>query len=315
MSTVIFKWNPAFSSYSMYRFLDDLTFCMANGADDADFNWSVWHHDKIHTVDEFYMVKVGLGQTGIVAHGRITSEPYEGDDWSGKGRPTFYVDYLPDTIINPDALPLLTCARLAAAIPDFEWDKGHSGLVLTDAQVLTLNGLWLDYCAASRSEFISKALMRRDYIYLNPGPEQIALDIATRAHAGQVDKAGKDYILHPKRVAARCDTPEERIVALLHDTIEDTDVTPDSLLQAGFPRRIVDAVLSVTRREGETYDDFVARAALNPIGRQVKIHDLQDNMDILRLPTLSPADLPRLNKYLRAYRLLTDPDDTPPTLP
>lgn len=133
-----------------------------------------------------------------------------------------------------------------------------------------------------------------------------ALAIATKAHEGQTDKAGVPYILHPIRVSNRCQTDEERIVAILHDTIEDTDVTPDYLLSEGFPKNIVEAVLSVTRNEGESYEDFVIRSKQNPIGRQVKIHDLEDNMDITRLHSLSEKDLERLNKYLKAYRVLIE---------
>lgn len=133
-----------------------------------------------------------------------------------------------------------------------------------------------------------------------------ALVIATKAHEGQKDKAGVPYILHPIRVSNRCKTDEERIVAILHDTIEDTDVTPDYLLSEGFPKSIVKAVLSVTRNEGESYEDFVIRSKQNPIGRQVKIHDLEDNMDITRLHSLSEKDLERLNKYLKAYRVLIE---------
>lgn len=133
-----------------------------------------------------------------------------------------------------------------------------------------------------------------------------ALAIATKAHEGQTDKAGVPYILHPICVSNRCRTDEERIVAILHDTIEDTNVTPDYLLSEGFPKNIVEAVLSVTRNEGESYEDFVIRSKQNPIGRQVKIHDLEDNMDITRLQSLSEKDLERLNKYLKAYRVLIE---------
>lgn len=133
-----------------------------------------------------------------------------------------------------------------------------------------------------------------------------ALVIATKAHERQKDKAGVPYILHPMRVSNRCRTDEERIVAILHDTIEDTDVTPDYLLSEGFPKNIVEAVLSVTRNEGESYEDFVIRSKQNPIGRQVKIHDLEDNMDITRIRQLTEKDLKRLNKYLRAYRVLIE---------
>ena len=133
-----------------------------------------------------------------------------------------------------------------------------------------------------------------------------ALQIAIRAHKGQKDKAGHDYILHPIRVSERCDDPRAKIVALLHDTIEDTDVTEEYLRQQGFPDDIVDAVLSVTRREGEDYETYIRRAAANPIGLQVKIADLEDNMDIRRLPDITDRDVVRLRKYLRAWHYLNE---------
>lgn len=112
------------------------------------------------------------------------------------------------------------------------------------------------------------------------------------------------YHLHPERVASRCSTDAEKIVALLHDTIEDTDITPEYLLSESFPDDIVEAVLSVTKRDGESYEDFVTRAKTNPIGRMVKIHDLEDNMDIRRLNELSDESVERLRKYLKAYHYL-----------
>ena len=133
-----------------------------------------------------------------------------------------------------------------------------------------------------------------------------ALVIATKAQEGQKDKAGSPYIFHPIRVSNRCLTDEEKIVALLHDIIEDTNLSASDLLAAGFPRMIVEAVLSVTRNKGESYEDFIIRSKQNPIGRQVKIHDLEDNMDITRIRQLTEKDLERLNKYLRAYRALIE---------
>ncbi|ASM66413.1 hypothetical protein [Bacteroides caccae] len=133
-----------------------------------------------------------------------------------------------------------------------------------------------------------------------------ALQIAVKAHSGQIDKAGSAYIFHPIRVSNRCSTDDERIVALLHDTIEDTEVTAEYLLMEGFPRNIVDAILSVTRNEDESYDDFIKRSRLNPIGRQVKLHDLEDNMDITRLNELTEKDIYRLNKYIKAYKYLKE---------
>ena len=129
-----------------------------------------------------------------------------------------------------------------------------------------------------------------------------ALQIAMRAHEGQKDKAGQDYVMHPIRVAERCDDPRAKVVALLHDTIEDSDITADYLREEGFTEEIVEAVLAVTRREGENYDDYVSRAAQNELGKMVKRADLEDNMDIRRLPELTDRDVERLRKYLRAWR-------------
>ena len=133
-----------------------------------------------------------------------------------------------------------------------------------------------------------------------------ALQIAVRAHKGQKDKAGHDYILHPIRVSERCDDPRAKIVALLHDTIEDTNVTADYLREEGFTEEIGEAVLAVTRREGEEYDDYVRRAAQNELGRMVKRADLEDNMGIRRLPELTDRDVERLRKYLRAWQYIVE---------
>ena len=121
---------------------------------------------------------------------------------------------------------------------------------------------------------------------------------------GQRDKMGCAYFQHPMRVAMRCSKDDEKIVALLHDTIEDTDVTPEYLLSEGFPQYIVDAILSVTKRDGESYEDFVNRAKENPIGRIVKIHDIEDNLDVMRLDEVSPDMAARFTKYLTALRYL-----------
>ena len=123
-------------------------------------------------------------------------------------------------------------------------------------------------------------------------------------HHGQRDKVGAAYFQHPMRVAMKCEKDEEKIVALLHDTIEDTDVTPDWLLAQGFSMDIVKAVLSVTRNPGEDYQEFVERAKKNPIGRMVKIHDLEDNLNVLRLKEVTPEMAERLTKYLKALEYL-----------
>lgn len=127
-----------------------------------------------------------------------------------------------------------------------------------------------------------------------------AIAIAEQQHAGQVDKAGRPYIEHPKRVMKAMGNDADRIVAILHDAIEDTDLTLDQLAAEGFPDYVLEALDSVTRRDGETYEAFVARAARNTIGRRVKYADLQDNADLTRIAAPTAADLVRTAKYERA---------------
>lgn len=132
-----------------------------------------------------------------------------------------------------------------------------------------------------------------------------AIAIAIKAHKGQVDKGGKPYIGHPYRVMDKVKTDEEKIVAVLHDTIEDTFVTPEYLKEQGFSQEIIEGVLSVTKKENEDYEEFIKRAALNPLGKAVKIADLEDNMDVRRLKyPMDIWDFKRLNKYLKAYNYL-----------
>jgi hypothetical protein len=143
MATVIFKWNPGFSSYTMMHYLIDLSNLSEN--DTFDYNWSVWDWDKIHKGDRFYWIKLGYGAKGIVGTGLITSDPYSGDDWSGQGRKTYYVDYKPETLINPDTLPILDMRTLEAEMPEFEWAKGHSGLVLAPDTAAKLDSIWKNF--------------------------------------------------------------------------------------------------------------------------------------------------------------------------
>ncbi len=133
---------------------------------------------------------------------------------------------------------------------------------------------------------------------------ELAAKICVERHAGQTDKVGQPYILHPMRVALKCDTPEQKIVAFLHDVVEDCGVTAEELLVDGFSPEIVEAILSVTKREGETYEDFVRRANQNPIGRIVKLRDLEDNLNALRLDHFDADMAARYNKYLAARRYL-----------
>lgn len=133
-----------------------------------------------------------------------------------------------------------------------------------------------------------------------------AIQIATEAHNGQFDKAGREYIGHPIRVMEMGKTEDEKIVGVLHDVIEDTDWTFERLEAEGFSPKVISALRCVTKTsENENYDDFIDRVKKNPLATAVKINDLTDNMDIRRLPYLSDKDVKRLKKYLKAYKRLT----------
>jgi hypothetical protein len=135
-----------------------------------------------------------------------------------------------------------------------------------------------------------------------------AIAIAAEGHAGQLDKAGNPYVLHPLRVMLRLDTPEERMAGVLHDVVEDCGWSIDDLRAEGFSEAVLRAVEAVTKRDGETYDEFVARAAADPIGRRVKLADLEDNCDLRRIHHPTEKDFARIEKYRRAIAMIREID-------
>ena len=128
---------------------------------------------------------------------------------------------------------------------------------------------------------------------------------AERLHQGQKDKAGKPYIDHPARVAGRLKKAEEKVVAWLHDTVEDTGL-PLQEVEKAFGPETAAAVNAMTRRENEAWDDYLLRVKENPVARQVKISDLIDNSNLSRLPTVTMKDVMRQEKYNRALQFLME---------
>ncbi len=128
-----------------------------------------------------------------------------------------------------------------------------------------------------------------------------AIALATEAHAGQRDKAGQPYILHPLRVMFRLTSETDRIVGVLHDVVEDTATALDDLRKLGFSEEILRAVDCVTQREGEPREEYAVRYKSNAIARRVKLADLEDNMDVRRISEITEKDRERLNRYLKVY--------------
>ena len=134
-----------------------------------------------------------------------------------------------------------------------------------------------------------------------------AILIAAQAHMGQKDKNGAPYILHPLRMMLRFRTGTEMIAAVLHDVVEDSpDWDFERLRAEGFSEEIIEAVDHLTRREEETYAEFVDRAQQHPLAHRVKLADLEDNMDLTRLNSLTTEDQARLARYHQAWQKLAD---------
>lgn len=140
--------------------------------------------------------------------------------------------------------------------------------------------------------------MARDYL-------RLAVEVATKAHEGQTDKGGRPYILHPKTVAEALELTEHKIIAYLHDVCEDTPITPDDLRSMGFSERIVVAIDTLTRRNGQSYEEYIENIRKNEDARLVKLADLRHNMDISRIPNPTQRDYQRVEKYKRALEILS----------
>jgi (p)ppGpp synthase/HD superfamily hydrolase len=134
-----------------------------------------------------------------------------------------------------------------------------------------------------------------------------AIQCAVTAHAGQKDKAGAPYILHPLRIMMKMGNEVEMITAALHDVVEDSPLTLADLRAEGFSEEIIAAVDHLTRREGEAYEIFINRLRHNPLAVKVKLADLEDNMDIRRIRNVTESDIERIRKYHTAREKLSAP--------
>lgn len=135
----------------------------------------------------------------------------------------------------------------------------------------------------------------------------IAYDIAKQAHSNQVDKGGHPYIEHVIRVSLKGVNKNEVIVGLLHDVIEDTDVSVD-ILGKYFTKDIVDAIVLLSRGKEQKYNDYIMNIRNNPLARSVKINDMTDNMDLSRISKVTDEDLSRNKRYEKSMRLLKNID-------
>lgn len=132
-----------------------------------------------------------------------------------------------------------------------------------------------------------------------------ALKFMFEKHKDQLDKSGIPYVFHPFTVAYSMDDEDSTIVALLHDTLEDTNTTVEELVDLGFSNEVIDAIKLLTHEENEDYFDYIRRIKTNPLATKVKLSDLKHNSDLTRLDTVTDKDLQRIEKYKKAREILT----------
>lgn len=134
-----------------------------------------------------------------------------------------------------------------------------------------------------------------------------ALLTAYQAHLGQTDRSGLPYIFHPFHLAEQMDDEVSTAAALLHDVVEDTNLTLEDLAQAGFSPEVLEVVDLLTHDPAVSYMDYIQRIvhSQNPIAKKIKLADLKHNSDLSRLDTISPKDQERLQKYRQAAQMLT----------
>lgn len=142
-----------------------------------------------------------------------------------------------------------------------------------------------------------------------------AIEIAAAAHTGQTDKASQPYILHPLRVMLRVSTEHERMAAVLHDVVEDTQVTLNQLKEEGFPPSVLVAIDALTKRPGESRLEAAARAALDPIAHAVKLADNAETMDLSRIAHPTEKDFARMKEYEQVRTFLLGNSAAQPSAP
>lgn len=276
-NTFILKWNPAISSYTMARLDSDMA-DWAKGYWEEDFDWSIHEWQKAHRGDRFFMVRVGEGNTGIVAAGRFTTEPYKGEDWSGKGREVYYAQMEFEAVFHPERAEIIGTEELERELPDYDWHKGHSGQMLDKESAERLELMWRDYIGRNKVLYLPRAV-RNEY-YDSRSDIDKAIELASKAHAADYDLDGNPTILHPLAVGMMGRNDIERIVGFLHDVVEDTRYTFEDLEDEGFTKEVIDALRLLTHDKETPYMEYIERICKsgNTTAINVKINDLKHNL-------------------------------------
>lgn len=276
-NTFLLRWNPAISSYTMARLDSDMEE-WAEGYWGEEFDWSICEWQEAHKGDRFFMVRVGEGNTGLFAAGRFTSEPYKGEDWSGKGRETYYMRMEFEAVFHPERTAIISTEELECELPHLDWQSGHSGQMLDKEDATKLELMWRDFVGQNKVIFLPRAV-KNEY-YDSRSDIDKAIELASKAHAADYDLDGNPTILHPLAVGMMGKNDTERIVGFLHDVVEDTRYTFEDLEDEGFSAEVIAALRLLTHDKETPYMEYIERICLsgNRTAINVKINDLRHNL-------------------------------------
>lgn len=277
-NTFILRWNPTISSYTMARLDSDMEDWAKGYWNEDDFDWSIYEWQKAHRGDRFFMVRVGDGNTGIMAAGRFTSEPYKGEDWSGKGREVYYMQMEFEAVFHPERADIIGTEELERELPDIDWRKGHSGQMLNKESAERLELMWRDYIGRNKALYMPRAV--KNIYYDSRSDIDKAIELASKAHAADYDLDGNPTILHPLAVGMMGRNDTERIVGFLHDVVEDTRYTFEDLENEGFTNVVIDTLRLLTHDKETPYMEYIERICKsgNETAINVKINDLKHNL-------------------------------------
>lgn len=276
-NTFLLRWNPAISSYTMGRLDEDMD-AWARGLWDCDFDWSVHEWQQARRGDRFFMVRIGEGNTGVFAAGRFTSEPFKGDDWTGKGREVYYMQMEFEAVFHPERADIISIKELTEELPEVDWAHGHSGVLLERQTAEHLELMWRDYIGRNKSFYLPRAVRNEDYDLRSDIDK--AIELASKAHAADYDLDGNPTILHPLAVGMMGRNDAERIVGFLHDVVEDTDYDFDDIEAEGFTAEVVEALRLLTHDKQTPYEEYIERICRsgNRTAINIKMNDLRHNL-------------------------------------
>lgn len=292
MNTFILDWNPAISDYTINDF--------ENSMFNIDFSriaWSIHDWRDVKSGDNFFLVKCGEGKTGIVMSGFFESSPHKGEDWSGKGRETYYIECRPQFMIHPDnPKGLLSTQALEEALPEFQWNGGHSGRMLPENIAASFRKIWNQYISGFSETDFDAVMAARNMC--PPGEADDAIELISSTYFDKKDMNKKAAVLHYLAVGMAGKTDEEMICGFLHGILKDSETDCGDLRRTGFSEDIVDTIMLLTPKKDCSFSSFINTIAesgnrtavhveINALSEEIRRHQTAEKFDAI--PELESA--------------------------